>query len=101
MSERYLKLRLYAHHGAPPQRAPSLSGAIDVNDLMRKCKLASPRNDLGQNNAVHGQLEKFLLCILGAVTIGFHSTSAINNSNRKPMTIQIKDYDPRWLSWFK
>jgi len=101
MSERYLKLRLYAHHGAPPRRAPSLSGAIDVNDLMRKCKLASPRNDLGQNNAVHEQLGKFLLCILGAVNIGFHSTSGINDSNRKPMRIQFEDYGPRWLSWFK
>ena len=45
-------------------------------------------------------LEEILLCILGAVNIGCHSTNAINNSNKKPMTMQFGTYDMRWLPWF-
>ena len=40
MGERYLKLRLYAHHGAPPQRAPWLSGAIEENRSHAKMQVS-------------------------------------------------------------
>jgi len=40
MGERNLKLRLHAHHGAPPQKAPWRSGTIEVKKSPAKMQVS-------------------------------------------------------------
>ena len=95
MGGRYLNLRLHAHHGAPPQKAPRRSGTIEVNRSDAKMQVS-----ISEELPVTEQRKTWTAGRIPSlhprtVNIGFHSTSGINNNNRKPMTIQFGTSDLR------